>query len=190
MSSAEPVDRLADTIADRLGSWQSRPFELRQATEGDDRVVMRLFDDAVRWLNDRGVAEQWGTEPFSASRERLRTGLDWVASGGTVLATRSGVPAGALVLGSASSYVPGPEVPEVYVVGLVGARVPEARGAGAHLLSFARDVAWAAGAEQLRVDCYAGGDGALVRFYESQGFERLDGFRVGDWPGEVLGIRV
>ena len=43
----------------------------------------------------------------------------------------------------------------------------------------------------LRVDCFAGGDGALVRYYEKQGFTRDVEFAVprvngSDWPGQVL----
>ncbi|GAA2396714.1 hypothetical protein [Dactylosporangium salmoneum] len=43
----------------------------------------------------------------------------------------------------------------------------------------------------LRVDCYAGGDGALVRWYERQGFTATEAFTVTrddgtEWPGQVL----
>jgi len=48
-----------------------------------------------------------------------------------------------------------------------------------------------AGVRLLRVDCFAGGDGALVRYYEQQGFTRDTAFAVPrvndvDWPGQVL----
>jgi hypothetical protein len=36
------------------------------------------------------------------------------------------------------------------------------------------------------VDCYAGGDGALVRWYESAGFTRTQAFEVRGWPGQLL----
>ena len=48
----------------------------------------------------------------------------------------------------------------------------------------------AAGVGKLRVDCYAGGSGDLVRWYESCGYTRTDPFLVGDWPGQVLERRV
>jgi hypothetical protein len=47
----------------------------------------------------------------------------------------------------------------------------------------------------VRVDCYAGDDQALVRYYESQGFRRVRPFVVeltGDrsWPGQLLEDRL
>ncbi len=45
----------------------------------------------------------------------------------------------------------------------------EGRGLGTLLLAKARELTLAAEVNVLRVDCYAGGDGKLVRWYESQG---------------------
>ena len=42
----------------------------------------------------------------------------------------------------------------------------------------------------VRVDCYAGDDGRLVKYYESQGFTRTETFRVGEWPGQILETRL
>jgi hypothetical protein len=52
------------------------------------------------------------------------------------------------------------------------------------------DIARERGAHLLRVDCYAGGDRALVRYYERQGFTATDPFAVGEWPGQVLEERL
>jgi hypothetical protein len=38
----------------------------------------------------------------------------------------------------------------------------------------------------MRVDCYAGGTGDLVRYYERNGFVRTETFTVKEWPGQVL----
>jgi GNAT superfamily N-acetyltransferase len=114
----------------------------------------------------------------------------WVATGGTVLAERDGLPAGGLVMGGATSYVPEATEPELYVVALVGSRHPSARGAGRALLGFAEAVARELGVDLLRVDCYAGGDQELVRFYESAGFTSTDPFEVKGWPGQVLERRL
>ena len=46
------------------------------------------------------------------------------------------------------------------------------------------------GIDLLRVDCFAGGDGSLVRYYESQGFRRMQPFQVKGWPGMLLAQRV
>lgn len=37
------------------------------ATRDDLYPVLKLFDEAVAWLNARGLANQWGSEPFSIS---------------------------------------------------------------------------------------------------------------------------
>jgi GNAT superfamily N-acetyltransferase len=95
-----------------------------------------------------------------------------------------------MVLGEAQPYVAPATEPEVYVVVLVGAHEPFARGAGAHLLEVAVAEARAQGAVRLRVDCYAGNGGALVAFYVRCGFRRLETFRVRDWPGQVLEYRL
>lgn len=42
----------------------------------------------------------------------------------------------------------------------------------------------------LRVDCFAGGEGRLVEYYEARGFTPTETFVVGDWPGQVLERRV
>ena len=97
---------------------------------------------------------------------------------------------GALVLDDAPAYVPPPTEPEDYVLVLVTAHTPDARGAGAHLLEVAAAQARSDGVGLLRVDCFAGNGGALVRFYESCGFERLTTFDVDGWSGQVLGRRV
>jgi hypothetical protein len=47
-----------------------------------------------------------------------------------------------------------------------------------------------AGVRLLRVDCWAGGGGELVAFYERHGFTPTETFRSGSWPGQVLAQRV
>ncbi|KAL2127801.1 hypothetical protein VTI74DRAFT_10152 [Chaetomium olivicolor] len=66
------------------------------------------------------------------------------------------------------------------------------KGAGAALVEYARE--WAGrelGMGVMYVDCWAGNEGKLVRFYETQGFKSVDGFVVekpdGEkWPGMFL----
>jgi hypothetical protein len=57
-------------------------------------------------------------------------------------------------------------------------------------LATADEEARASGRSLVRVDCFAGNNGALVRFYESCGFVATDAFTVGDWPGRVLERRL
>ena len=46
----------------------------------------------------------------------------------------------------------------------------------------------------VRVDCWAGQDGSLVRVYEKYGFSRVQDFTValpaGEWPGTLLAMRL
>lgn len=61
-----------------------------------------------------------------------------------------------------------------------------AAGAGAALLEQADVAARARGIKTLRVDCYAGNDGRLVRYYQGRGYVPTQTFTVGDWPGQIL----
>jgi len=177
---------LPEAVARAVAAHDAPPFAVHVADLTDVPLVLGLFDDAVVWLNQRGVTQQWGTQPFSANPKRVASVTSWVHSGGTVVATRDDQTCGALVLGEATPYVAPATEPELYVVGLVGGRDPEARGAGRALLGLADAVAHELGVPKLRVDCYAGGDQDLVRFYESAGYTRTDTFDVDGWPGQVL----
>ncbi|WP_043810054.1 GNAT family N-acetyltransferase [Allokutzneria albata] len=177
-------------MSERAGE-QASELTVRSGTVSDAMTVLGLFDDAVRWLTAKGQTGQWGTTPFSESPKRVLQVERWCDSGGLRIAERYGEAVGAMVLlPEAPAYVPVSDEPELYVVGLVSGRQAAARGAGRTLLETARQEAVAAGVSRLRVDCWAGGDGALVDFYVSAGFTRLHGFEVGDWPGQVLELRL
>jgi len=179
-----------DAVRDVVARAHAAPFELRPAGPEDKAAVLALMDEAVAWMTSRGNTEQWGTEPFSASPRRVAQADGWFGAGGAVLAMRDGKAAGALVVGEAPAYVAEPTEPEVYVVLLVASRDPRARGIGRVLLECAEDIGHELGVPALRVDCYAGGDQALVRFYESAGFTRTEAFEVKGWPGQVLERRL
>jgi GNAT superfamily N-acetyltransferase len=181
---------LTDAVARVLERFESAPFTLRAAGPDDTPVVLGLLDAAVVWLNARGNTEQWGTTSFSGDPKRVAAVERWAGSGGAVVALRDDLVAGALVVGEATSYVPPATEPELYVVALVGNRDERARGAGRALLAFAEAVARELEVSLLRVDCYAGGDGQLVRFYESAGYTATDPFEVQGWPGQVLELRL
>lgn len=166
------------------------PFHVRAGTADDAPVLLDLFDASIRWLVARGLTAQWGSTPFSDVPARVESVQRWAASGGLRVAERDGRPAAAIVLGEAQPYVPPAAEPELYVVVLVGSHDRSARGAGAHLLARAEDEARALGRGLLRVDCFAGNDGRLVRFYERCGFTRDETFTVRDWPGQVLSRRL
>ncbi|MGK8198362.1 GNAT family N-acetyltransferase [Burkholderia cepacia] len=161
---------------------------IRRASALDAPAVLEIFDEVIAWFVDIGNDGQWGREPWSTQPKRIALVTEacalpdaWVAESpdGRIL--------GALILGESMPYVPPATEPEIYVRVLVASRDARARGVGRRLMAFADERARAAGVQRLRVDCYGGGTGALVRFYESCGYERLSTFDVDGWPGQLLG---
>jgi len=152
----------------------------------DIDTVLALLDDATAWLVSIGRTGQWGTEPRSTNPRGIAQVTEWAEAGRLHLAHLDGDVAGALAVGEAMPYVPPATEPELYVNLLVTGRAYAGRGVGALLLEHAQTIARERGAHQLRVDCYAGDDRALVRYYERQGFTATDTFAVGEWPGQIL----
>jgi GNAT superfamily N-acetyltransferase len=166
--------------------YQTGPvITIQQGTAGDAGRLLALFDDAVAWLVARGQTAQWGSEPFSTRPKTVERVEAWAASGGLHFAIDDTTDAGAIVLGEAHDYIPAAEVPELYVLVLLTAATHRNRGVGARLIAHAAGLARAQGAEQLRVDCWAGVD-ALPAAYERLGFTRTGSFDVDGWPGAIL----
>jgi GNAT superfamily N-acetyltransferase len=166
-------------------------MKIRQGGEGDIPVILRMLDDAVAWLVARGRTGQWGTEPWSARPKAVAQVGEIVRSGTPWLAEIDGETVGAVTLTpDPTPYVPPADEPEVYVHLLVTDRRFAGRGIGGALLSHAVAEARRQGISLLRVDCYAGDDGRLVAFYRGHGFEPVERFTVGDWPGQLLARRV
>lgn len=163
-------------------------FALRRASVADAPAVLQVFDEVIAWFVGMVNHDQWGTEPWSASPRRVKQVSEACAMPGAwVLEEPGGRIRAALVLGEPMPYVPSTTEPEVYVRLLIAARDERVRGVGRRLLAFADDRARAAEVRRLRVDCYGGGTGDLVRFYESCGYERISTFDVEGWPGQLLG---
>ncbi|WP_336788673.1 GNAT family N-acetyltransferase [Gordonia malaquae] len=160
---------------------------IRAARPDDADVVLGLFDDAIAWLAAAGLSGQWGSVPWSeqsASADRVRREF---ATDGAWIAERPGLGVcGGMVLGSAMPYVQASTVSETYVRVLVGSRVDGARGVGRELLAAAERHAREAGSRRLRLDCYAGGSGALVDFYRSCGYVLVETLDLEGWPAAVL----
>ncbi|MCB5178944.1 GNAT family N-acetyltransferase [Streptomyces antimicrobicus] len=152
-----------------------------------------MLDSAVAWMNARGNTEQWGTVAYSQRPGGAERVQRYTTENDPYVAELDGVPVGALVLDSGPSPqlpVPRAGEPERYVRLLVSDRRHAGLGIGAALLEHAVEQTRRAGVELLRVDCWAGGGGELVAFYERCGFTRTQSFRSGDWPGQVLARRV
>jgi GNAT superfamily N-acetyltransferase len=158
---------------------------LRIGSVADLGAVLALLDGAVAWLADRGRTGQWGDQPWSASAARVARIRGMVEGSELLLLERDGAVVAALAHGpTAHDYAPPAPEPEDYVLLLVSD--PSAPGTGRRLLDESWARARAAGLRLQRVDCYAGGDGKLVRFYESAGFTRTAPFEVNGWPGQLL----
>ncbi|KAE8361970.1 hypothetical protein BDV27DRAFT_160197 [Aspergillus caelatus] len=180
-------------------------------------AVLHLLDTAVQWLVSQDRTGQWGTAPFSENPQRAEQLREFSTTGhGLWLAIKAennipilpqnrmsniqpqtmdgeapGIIVGALAIGERSPYVPPVSEPELYVRLLVTDRRCAGNQIGKRLLDHARDLARNARISLLRVDCYAGGDGKLIQYYESQGFKRVESFNVeGEWPCQVLAQRL
>lgn len=166
-------------------------MKIRAGAPGDVPAALALYDAAVRWLVARGRGAQWGTEPFSTSLVRSGQVTRWAEDGQLWIAETGGVTAGAVALTPAAPpYVQPAGEPEIYIHGLVTSRAHTGRGIGRALLDHARAEAADRGIHLVRVDCWAGGDGALIRYYEHAGFTPVSRFTFGTWEGQVLQARV
>lgn len=167
-------------------------FSIRPGRLDDVPAVLTLFDRATEWLVARGRADQWGHAPQSTNPHRVAQITGFVEAGGLWVAEADadGRVVGALSVGAATPYVPPVDEPELYVQLLISDRAAAGQGIGADLLTHARTLAEVVDVALLRVDCFAGGEGELVRYYERQGFTRAETFTVPladrEWPGQVL----
>ncbi|MDI1460711.1 GNAT family N-acetyltransferase [Catellatospora sp. KI3] len=161
----------------------------------DVATVLAFMDRATAWLVSIGRPDQWGTEPHSTNPRRVGQIEGFARAGGLWIAERDGVAVGALSVGEALPYVSPTDEPELYIQLVITDRAaPAARGVGAELLAHARELALRQRVGRLRLDCFAGGEGVLVGYYERQGFTRAETFSVaqpsGQWPGQVLTRRL
>ena len=161
---------------------------------GDDRdmpVLLDMFDEAVAWMVARGNTEQWGTEPWSAQPTRVDRVRGIVARADLWIAEVGGEPAGAVIVGDhPEPDVPPVDEPERYVLLLLVSRRHAGKRIGARLLDHARGEARARGVGLLRVDCFAGGTGDLIRYYTRNGFTPTETFTVGAWSGQIFEQRL
>ncbi|MFD5232354.1 GNAT family N-acetyltransferase [Streptomyces qaidamensis] len=169
---------------------------IRDGGPDDIPAILGMLDSCVEWLVSQGRTGQWGTKPLSQSPKTVESVGRHMAEGSVYMADVDGVPAGTLTLsgsaGACLSHLPQPGEPERYIHWLASDRRFKGHGVGGALLAHAAEETRRAGVSLLRVDCYAGDDGKLVRYYESNGFTRTDAFTVGenDWPGQLLARRV
>jgi GNAT superfamily N-acetyltransferase len=171
-------------------------MRIRPGGPGDIAAVLALGDQAVKWMNARGNTQQWGTAPWTGNQQREAVIRDLAHGGGMRIAEdQDHVVLGALVItGTPQPYVPAAAEPELYVNLLLVSRRHSGQGIGAALIGQAKQEAAARGIGLIRVDCWAGEDGSLVRVYEKYGFSRVREFTValpaGEWPGMLLAMQL
>lgn len=161
-------------------------IQLRRGRPEDTRTLLDLCDEAVAWLSSAGRSGQWGATPWSDRPETVAAMERFAAHEGLWIAEEEGEPVGALVVGEPPSYAPPTEIPELYVLFLIATRRRRGAGIGAALLAHARALAIERGVAQLRVDCWGGGDSALVAYYAGQGFVPTEQVSVKGWPAQIL----
>lgn len=171
-------------------------IRIRAGGPDDIPAILTMLDSSVEWLVSQGRTGQWGTKPLSESPKTVESVARYMDEGDVFIAEVDGVPAATLTLTDAAgaylSHLPQPGEPERYIHWLASDRRFKGHGVGSALLAHAVEETRRAGVSLLRVDCYAGSDGKLVRYYESNGFTRTEAFTLGenDWPGQVLARRV
>jgi GNAT superfamily N-acetyltransferase len=171
-------------------------MRIRPGGPGDIVAVLALGDEAVTWMNERGNTQQWGIGPWTGSQAREAVIRDMAHGGGMRIAEdQDGSVLGALVITETpAAYVPVAAERELYVNLLLVSRRRSGQGIGAALIGLARQEAADRGISLIRVDCWAGEDGSLVRVYERYGFSRVQEFTValprGPWPGMLLAMRL
>jgi GNAT superfamily N-acetyltransferase len=166
---------------------------IRDGGPDDLPVILGMLDSCVEWLVSQGRTGQWGEKPLSENPKVAESIVGYMDTGSVFIAEADGVPAATLTLTDGpGSYVPPVDEPERYIHWLASDRRFKGHGAGGALLAHAAEVTRRAGVSLLRVDCYAGDDGKLVRYYEGNGFTRAEAFTVGEqqWPGQLLTRRV
>ncbi|MFB7502179.1 GNAT family N-acetyltransferase [Streptomyces broussonetiae] len=166
---------------------------IRRGGPGDAPLVLGMLDSAVEWLVSQGRTGQWGTGSWSENERAVELVHRYTAQGTPYIAEVDGSPAATLTLSKGPGpYLEPADEPERYIHLFATDRRFKGLGAGAALLAHAAEETRRAGVSLLRVDCYAGDDGKLVAYYESNGFTRTEAFTVGEdkWPGQVLARRV
>jgi ribosomal protein S18 acetylase RimI-like enzyme len=146
---------------------------LRPATESDLATLVRLRDDAARWMLARGVTGQW--RPGELDEEHFRQVM---AHGEVWLAEAGGRIGGAWELWWEDEAAWGPQPPVAgYVHRLMVERSIAPPGTGRLLLEAAEHRVAEAGRTRVRLDCLAG-NAQLNAYYRDAGY-RVVGHKEG-----------
>ncbi|MFI5623611.1 GNAT family N-acetyltransferase [Nocardioides sp. NPDC051685] len=171
-------------------------MHVRTGSVSDLPDAMSLLDAAVAWLASRGRTGQWGAEPFSTIEARVEQIRTMLSERTARIAEKDGEVVGLCVLADTPlPYVDPAPIPELYLQLLVTDRERSGSGIGGTLVDDAVEIARQRGVKQMRLDCYAGDDEALIGVYERFGFtlERrftVDTGQTKAWPGAILRMEI
>ncbi|AZQ34907.1 GNAT family N-acetyltransferase [Streptomyces cyaneochromogenes] len=148
-------------------------LRVRPATEADLATLVRLRDEAARWMLARGITGQW--RPGELDEDHFRRVM---ARGEVWLAQADGRVAGAWELWWEDEAAWGPQPPVAgYVHRLMVDRSTAARGTGRLLLKAAEHRVAEVGRTRVRLDCLAG-NAPLNAYYQDAGY-RVVGHKEG-----------
>ncbi|WP_420033297.1 GNAT family N-acetyltransferase [Streptomyces sp. cg28] len=136
----------------------------RRADTGDLGVLVSLYDDAARWMVDRGI-DQWkpGQKDADHFRLRMEEGEVWIA------ALADGTVAGAFELWWEDEAAWGAQPPVAGYVHRLMVRRGAPAGTGAELLARAERRIAETGRSLCRLDCVATNP-RLRAYYEGRGY--------------------
>ncbi|RLV04339.1 N-acetyltransferase [Streptomyces griseocarneus] len=148
-------------------------LRIRPAAEADLATLVRLRDDAARWMPTRGITGQW--QPGELDEDHFRQVM---THGEVWLAEADGHIAGAWELWWEDEAAWGPQPPVAgYVHRLMVDRGTTARGTGRLLLTAAERRVAEVGRTHVRLDCLAG-NARLNAYYRDAGY-RVVGHKAG-----------
>ncbi|MFE1247179.1 GNAT family N-acetyltransferase [Streptomyces sp. NPDC058735] len=140
-------------------------LRVRPATASDLSALVRLRDEAARWMRARGVTGQW--QPGELDEDHFRRVM---ARGEVWLAEAGGRTAGAWELWWEDEEAWGPQPPVAgYVHRLMVDRAAATPGTGRLLLEAAERRVAEAGRGRVRLDCLAG-NARLNAYYVRAGY--------------------
>lgn len=167
-------------------------MHVRTGSVSDLPDALDLLDAAVAWLASQGRTGQWGEVPFSTIEARVEQIRTMLSERTARIAEQDGQVVGVCILADTPlPYVEPAPAPELYLQLLVTDRARSGSGIGRVLVEDAVEIARERGVDQMRLDCYAGDDQALIRTYEGFGFELERRFTVDTgqpepWPGALM----
>jgi GNAT superfamily N-acetyltransferase len=145
--------------------------EVHVASPDELDDVLAVLDEAAAWLQSIGVTQQWPAS-FSGEPAWAERFQRWLAEGCVYLARDAdGIAVGTFRLMPRDvSLWQDDSGRHLYVHSLAVRRSSAGGDVAPLMLAHALEVAASRGAEELRLDCWAGNE-RLLRYYEDAGFE-------------------